>query len=70
MERSFKLATTKPPYDSKLLIVTKDNYAYVGVFRNDHEYGDIVVKEDGYKSFEDTDKWMIVERYNNIIIYG
>ena len=67
MVENFKLGTNKPPYNIKLLIVTKDNYAYVGIFKNDHKYGDVVVKEDGYKSFEDTDKWMIVERYNNII---
>ena len=68
MEGNFKLGTTKPPYDTKILVVTKDNYVYVGVFKNDHEYGDVVVKEEGYKSLNDTDKWVVIERYNNIVI--
>jgi len=64
----FNLATTKPPYNTKLLIVTKDNYAFVGMLKNDSEYGDVLVKEEGYKSLEITDKWMVIERYNNIVV--
>jgi len=68
MEGNFKFGITKPPRNAKIFVITKYNYCYVGIYFDYFTNREVVVTESSDHVLEDTDKWIEVERYNNIIV--